>query len=780
MERDDGVVVLGEDVGKAGGVFRATEGLLEQFGEARVIDTPLSECGIVGTAIGMALYGLKPVAEIQFADFIYPAFDQIVSELAKMRYRSGGEYTCPMVDPHARRAAASAAATTTRSRPRRTSSTRRASTSTRRRRPRDAKGLLIASIRGQRPGDLLRAEAHLPHREGRGLRTTPTSSCSPARRASSARARTSSLISWGAGPHVPRGGGRRRPKQGIEAASPRPPHARAARRRARSSTRRAAAGRVVIVSEAPRTCGFGAEISAHHRGGRGRQPRGADRARDRLRHAVPVHARAVYMPRRSGSWRRSSKFWIIDRGPGNETMTFEFKLPDIGEGVTEGEITRWLVKEGDVVKEDQPMVEVMTDKATVEITSPKSGRIQKILFPEGSVAPVHEVIVVIDEDGERRRAAPPPRASAARARRATRRARGPPLAARSAAAPARRRRRAAPRPQPRARAGSRRGADPSRTPSTVPADARRPDARGTLTPYARASLPAAAARPGADGRRLTATARGPRPRDSGHAPPRARARRRSRAASPAAARAAASSRPTCRPPPSRRRAAAPAPRPRAGTAAAAPSSAPRPASRAGRLPSPAASGGDERIPYRGLRRAIAEQMVQLASPRRTSRSSTSSTSPRSTRSASTRRPTPTRPGVKLTYLPFVMKALCAAIRKFPTINALARRREERVRRQARRPHRLRARHRARPHGAGREERRAPRAALDRVRDQPPVRAGRAGKASREDLTGSHVHDHERRLDRRHVRDARSSTTPRSRSSASTRSATSRSCATARS
>ena len=97
MERDDRVVVLGEDVGKVGGVFRVTEGLQERFGEERVIDTPLAENGIIGTAIGMALYGLRPVPEIQFVDFIYPAFDQIVSELAKFRYRSGGQYTAPVV-----------------------------------------------------------------------------------------------------------------------------------------------------------------------------------------------------------------------------------------------------------------------------------------------------------------------------------------------------------------------------------------------------------------------------------------------------------------------------------------------------------------------------------------------------------------------------------------------------------------------------------------------------------------------------------------------------------
>ncbi|MDB4954278.1 MAG: Transketolase central region [Myxococcales bacterium] len=97
MRADPRVVVLGEDVGKFGGVFRATSGLFDEFGGDRVIDTPLAEAGIIGTAIGMALYGLRPVPEIQFSDFIFPAFDQIVNELAKFRYRSGGQYPCPVV-----------------------------------------------------------------------------------------------------------------------------------------------------------------------------------------------------------------------------------------------------------------------------------------------------------------------------------------------------------------------------------------------------------------------------------------------------------------------------------------------------------------------------------------------------------------------------------------------------------------------------------------------------------------------------------------------------------
>ncbi|MUV59593.1 alpha-ketoacid dehydrogenase subunit beta [Halobacterium sp. CBA1126] len=97
MAEDDDVLVLGEDVGKNGGVFRATEGLYDEFGEERVVDTPLAESGIVGTAIGMAAYGLKPVPEIQFSGFMYPAFDQIVSHMARLRTRSRGRFTCPMV-----------------------------------------------------------------------------------------------------------------------------------------------------------------------------------------------------------------------------------------------------------------------------------------------------------------------------------------------------------------------------------------------------------------------------------------------------------------------------------------------------------------------------------------------------------------------------------------------------------------------------------------------------------------------------------------------------------
>lgn len=97
MERDEKVFILGEDVGKKGGVFKATQGLYEQFGEERVIDTPLAESAIVGVGIGAAMYGFRPVAEIQFADFIMPAVNQIISEAARIRYRSNNDWNCPIV-----------------------------------------------------------------------------------------------------------------------------------------------------------------------------------------------------------------------------------------------------------------------------------------------------------------------------------------------------------------------------------------------------------------------------------------------------------------------------------------------------------------------------------------------------------------------------------------------------------------------------------------------------------------------------------------------------------
>ena len=96
LTRDPDIVLLGEDIGFFGGVFRATAGLQKKHGKTRVFDTPISECGIIGAAVGMAAYGLRPVPEIQFADYIYPGLDQLVSEAARLRYRSANDFICPM------------------------------------------------------------------------------------------------------------------------------------------------------------------------------------------------------------------------------------------------------------------------------------------------------------------------------------------------------------------------------------------------------------------------------------------------------------------------------------------------------------------------------------------------------------------------------------------------------------------------------------------------------------------------------------------------------------
>ena len=97
MERDERVFVIGEDVGVYGGVFKATKGLYDRFGSERVIDSPISEVYIAGGSVGAAMVGLRPIAEIQFADFITPSMDQIIQQAAKLRYRTGGQWTCPMV-----------------------------------------------------------------------------------------------------------------------------------------------------------------------------------------------------------------------------------------------------------------------------------------------------------------------------------------------------------------------------------------------------------------------------------------------------------------------------------------------------------------------------------------------------------------------------------------------------------------------------------------------------------------------------------------------------------
>jgi 2-oxoisovalerate dehydrogenase E1 component beta subunit len=258
MKRDSRVVVLGEDVGRVGGVFRVTQGLWDEFGDDRVVDTPLSEGGILGTAIGMALYGLVPVPEIQFADFIFPGYDQIVSELAKMRWRSGGEYSAKMVvrtpvgggirgglyhsqSPESLFIHVAGLKVVCASN------------------PYDAKGLLLAAIRD--PDPVLFFEPKRVYRAARGEVPEGDYTIELGKAKVVREGKDVTVIAWGAMLYEAVAAAEKAAEQGIQteiidlrtlwpvdidtiAASV------------------AKTGRVVIVHEAPKTCGFGAELVA--------------------------------------------------------------------------------------------------------------------------------------------------------------------------------------------------------------------------------------------------------------------------------------------------------------------------------------------------------------------------------------------------------------------------------------------------------------------------------------------------------------------------------------
>jgi 2-oxoisovalerate dehydrogenase E1 component beta subunit len=258
MRRDPDVVVLGEDVGGFGGVFRATQGLQKEFGAERVIDTPLAEGGIVGTAVGMALYGLRPVPEIQFADFIFPAFDQLVSEVAKYRYRSGGQFSCPMVirtpygggikgghyhsqSPEAHFLHTAGLKVVVPSN------------------PHDAKGLLLSAIRD--PDPVLFFEPKRVYRAAKGEvpagdYVVPIGKAAVTREGSQV-----TVIAWGAMWHEADRAAREAEAEGIDCEvldlrSLQPLDLDAVVASVDKT------GRAVVVHEAPRTCGFGAELVA--------------------------------------------------------------------------------------------------------------------------------------------------------------------------------------------------------------------------------------------------------------------------------------------------------------------------------------------------------------------------------------------------------------------------------------------------------------------------------------------------------------------------------------
>ncbi len=258
MERDAAVLLLGEDVGKEGGVFRVTEGLQQAFGEARAIDTPLAESGIVGVAFGMALMGLRPVAELQFMGFLYPALDQIISHVGRIRNRSRGEYTAPMVirmpygggihapEHHSESTEAILA---------QVPGIKVAVPAT----PADACGLLKSAIRDPDPVLFLEPKRIYRALKGEvpeGEHLVPLGSARLAR-----PGRDVTLVAWGAMVREAERAAEALSGEGVDAeildlrtVSPLDTEAIVA------SVRKT--GRCVVVHEAPRTCGLGAEISA--------------------------------------------------------------------------------------------------------------------------------------------------------------------------------------------------------------------------------------------------------------------------------------------------------------------------------------------------------------------------------------------------------------------------------------------------------------------------------------------------------------------------------------
>jgi len=258
MERDDRIVVLGEDVGVDGGVFRVTDGLLEKFGAARILDTPLAESGIVGSAIGLAAYGLRPIAEIQFMGFLYPALNQLISHAARLRHRSRGRYTAPMVVRTPYGAGVRALehhSESTEAILCQVPGLKVVVPST----PYDAKGLLIASIRDEDPVIFL--EPSRLYRAGKqevpvALYEVPLGKAKTVREGEDL-----TIIAWGAMIPVAQAAAEEAEKKGIfpeiidlRTLSPMDTGTII------GSVKRT--GRALVLHEAPKTCGLGAEITA--------------------------------------------------------------------------------------------------------------------------------------------------------------------------------------------------------------------------------------------------------------------------------------------------------------------------------------------------------------------------------------------------------------------------------------------------------------------------------------------------------------------------------------
>ncbi len=402
MERDERVLLLGEDIGAYGGAFRLTEGLLDDFGPSRVMDTPISEEGFTGMAVGLAFEGFRPVVEFQFMDFIASAFNMIVNFAAKSRYRAGVPVPLVLRGPagggvgagpfhsanpeawfaHAPGIKVVAPATVA-----------------------DAAGLLRAAIRDDDP------TLYLEHKRlYRSLRLSDAgweaaaSACVPLGKARRARSGGDvSLVAYGGATPLVEQAAAALAGEGIEAdvldlRSLVPLDLEAILASAERT------GRLLVVHEANRTGGFGGEIVAQ----------AVERAGDSLmaRRVAARDAPTPYAPELEAehlpslaSVVEAARELARERNRGrtgyhSRPVPTDVIMPQMGESITEGTITKWRVAVGDAVARDDPLFDIATDKVDTEVPAALSGRLAEILVPEGETVEVNTVVGRIAAEGE--------------------------------------------------------------------------------------------------------------------------------------------------------------------------------------------------------------------------------------------------------------------------------------------------------------------------------------------------------------------------------------------
>ena len=372
--------------------------------DSRVFDAPIAEGGIVAAAIGMGLYGLKPVAEIQFADYIFPGFDQIFSEAGRIRYRTAGEWSVPMVirspygggifggqthsqSPEAFFAHMPGIKTVIPSN------------------PYDAKGLLIAAIEDPDPVVFFEPKRiyngpfdgfyerpvtpwakHPAAEVPEGHYTVPLGKAAVAREGEAV-----TILAYGTMVHVAIATAE---AEGIDAEvidlrTIVPVDIETIEESVKKT------GRCVVLHEATRTAGFGAELAALVQERCFYHLEAPVRPRHRLRHALSPFDGMDLFPGPGAAWPGAQSCI----GGLTAMARYEFKLPDIGEGIAEAEIVAWHVKVGDSVAEDQQLADMMTDKATVEMESPVAGKVLEVAGEVGDMIAIGSVLVVIETEG---------------------------------------------------------------------------------------------------------------------------------------------------------------------------------------------------------------------------------------------------------------------------------------------------------------------------------------------------------------------------------------------